>query len=491
MTDRLYLADPYLVDFEARVVRQTRLGDRPAVVLDRTAFYPEGGGQPADRGTLAGVEVVDVQERDGEVLHVLAGPPPSGRVEGLVDRARRLDHMQQHHGQHLLSAAFDRLHGARTTSFHLGGETCAIDLDAPASRLDEPALRAAEAWANQAVWGDLPVTARDFSPEELGRLPLRKEPIKGSRVVVVGDLPEGLGGHHPAGTGVRAQGQADEPAPERAGGMGGRAAPPPSRYPQGQADEPAPERAGGMGGRAAPPPSRYPQAQADEPAPERAGGPGGPYPPSLIDATPCGGTHPRRTGEVGAVAVLGARNWGEGTRVEFLCGARVVRALAQAGGRLAAVGLALRCSPAEASAAAARLAEEAVARRKEAERLLGALAEEVALRLASGAAGPVVARLEPPLSGPARLKATAAALAGRGRVALLGGVDGGRAFLCFARPKGTGPHLGALVGTAAAALGGKGGGAPDLAQGSGPDPERLAAALDLAREALTAPEEPR
>jgi alanyl-tRNA synthetase len=406
VTDRLYLADPYLVGFEARVVRETRLGDRTAVVLDRTAFYPEGGGQPADSGTLAGIAVVDVQERDGEVLHVLAGPPPSGRVEGLVDWARRLDHMQQHHGQHLLSAAFERLHRARTVSFHLGEETCTIDLDVPASRLDEPALRAAEAAANEAVWRDLPVTARDFSPEELERLPLRKEPTKGSRVVVVGELPEGPGGFHP---------------------------------------------------------------------------------PGMIDASPCGGTHPRRTGEVGAVAVLGARKQGEGARVEFICGARVVRALAEAGGRLAAAARALRCAPAEAPQAAARLAEEAAARRKETERLVGALAEEVALRLAAGATGPVVTRLEPPLSGAAGLKAVAAALAARGRVALLGGVDDARAFLCFARPEGPGPHLGGLVRAAAAVLGGKGGGAPDLAQGSGPDPARLDEALDLAREKLAAP----
>lgn len=441
MTDRLYLADPYLVDFEARVLRQTALGGRAAVVLDRTAFYPEGGGQPADRGTLGGIAVVDVQERDGEVLHVLAGPPPSGRVEGSVDRARRLDHMQQHHGQHLLSAAFEHLHGARTVSFHLGGETCAIDLDAPAPRLDEAALRAAEAWANEAVWRDLPVTVRDFSPEELGRLPMRKEPTKGSRVVVVGDLPAGpataVGPGEPHRPGLRAQGQPDEAARER------------------------------------------------------AGGPGRPYLPGTIDASPCGGTHPRRTGEVGAVAVLGARRWGEGTRVEFLCGGRVVRALTEAGGRLAAVGRALRCAPAEAPAAATRLGEEVVALRKQAERLVAALAEEVALRLASGAPGPVAARLEPPLSGAAGLKATAAALAARGIVALLGGVEDGRAFLCFARPEGPGPRLDALMRAAAAVLGGKGGGAPDLAQGSGPDAERLAGALDLAREKLAAPEEPR
>src|SRR5690242_7892354 len=128
MTERLDLADPYLVRFDAEVVAERALGERRAVILSRTAFYPEGGGQPADRGTLRGVSgearVIDVQEVDGEVLHALDGPAPRGRVAGEVDWGRRRDHMQQHHGQHLLSAAFEAGQGARTVSFHLGEELC-------------------------------------------------------------------------------------------------------------------------------------------------------------------------------------------------------------------------------------------------------------------------------------------------------------------------------------------------------------------------------
>ena len=141
MTDRLYLRDPYLTRFSARVVSLADLAGRPAAVLDRSAFYPEGGGQPADRGTLAGAAVVDVQEKDGAVLHVLDRPLSPGEVEGVVDWQRRFDHMQQHHGQHLLSAAFERVLEAQTTSFHLGERTCTIDLDCSISRLDEQARR--------------------------------------------------------------------------------------------------------------------------------------------------------------------------------------------------------------------------------------------------------------------------------------------------------------------------------------------------------------
>src|SRR2546428_1660608 len=237
MTARLSLRAPSLPRFPARLVSLADLDGRPAAVLDRSAFYPEGGGQPADRGTLAGVAVVDVQEKDGAVLHVLDRPLSPGEVEGVVDWRRRFDHMQQHHGQHLLSAAFERVLEAPTTSFHLGERTCTIDLDCSISRLDQGALRSAEAAANDSVWRDLTVVARDFSPEERARLPLRKEPVKGDRVVVV----------------------------------------------QG------------------------------------------------VDASPCGGTHPRRTGEVGCIAILKAQRWGEGkARIEFACGNRVVKLLREA-----------------------------------------------------------------------------------------------------------------------------------------------------------------
>ncbi len=399
MTGRLYLGDAALLDFEAEVLEVREHGGRPAAVLDRTAFYPEGGGQPADRGTLGGVPVVDVQEGDGVVLHVLGGASPAGRVAGHVDGERRRDHVQQHHGQHLLSAAFEARAGARTVSFHLGEEVDTIDLDVPAARLGPAVLREVERAANDLVFRDLPVTARELSAGELARLPLRKAPAKGSRIVVVGDLAAG----------------------------------------------------------------------------------------EIADASPCGGTHPRRTGEVGAVAVLRALRWGEGARVEFVCGGRVVRALAAAGERLAAAAEALRCAPAEVPAAAARVAEDAAARRKEAERLGLALAAAEAERLAAAAPGaaPLRAVVVPPASGAAAYaKAVAAALAARGRVALVGAVEDGRVHLAFARPRGPGPHLGELLRAAAARLGGKGGGAPDAAQGSGPDAAALGAALDAALASL-------
>lgn len=384
-TERLELKDSYLRRFTARVLAVRDEGGRRAVVLDRSAFYPEGGGQPGDRGTLGGAAVADTQERAGEVLHLLAPgatPPAEGaEVECELDWARRFDHLQQHHGQHLLSAAFERTADARTVSFHLGERTCTIDLDCPLARLDAAALRAAEAAANASVWANHPVIARDFGPEERARLPLRKEPVKGDRVVLV----EG------------------------------------------------------------------------------------------VDASPCGGTHPRSTGEVGAIAVLRAQRWGQGqARVEFACGGRALRLLAEAGGLLAQAAEALGCGQAEVGAAAARVAQESLARRKALEAAERELARFEASRLAlAQPGGAVVARLE---RGAAFARSVAQALSGQGRVALVGAVEDGRAHLCFSRPKGPGPALNALLKEALALLGGKGGGSPEHATGSG-DPARLDEAL--------------
>jgi len=127
-TGRLYYTDPYLRRFEAQVIGSE--GNR--VYLDRTAFYPTSGGQPHDSGMLGGVPVRDVVDQDERIAHVLDGPPPEGTVQCEVDWSRRFDHMQQHSGQHLLSAVLIELYKIETVSFHLGAESSTIDVHAPA-----------------------------------------------------------------------------------------------------------------------------------------------------------------------------------------------------------------------------------------------------------------------------------------------------------------------------------------------------------------------
>lgn len=128
MTERLYYHDCYLREFPARVVESLDEGRR--VVLDRTAFYPSSGGQPFDVGTLGGAAVIDVFDEGERLIHVVDAPLPAGEVTGEVDWARRYDHMQQHTGQHLLSAVFEELFGIKTVSFHMGAEVSTIDVEA-------------------------------------------------------------------------------------------------------------------------------------------------------------------------------------------------------------------------------------------------------------------------------------------------------------------------------------------------------------------------
>jgi alanyl-tRNA synthetase len=127
VTERLYYSDSYLKTFTATVLETS--GER--VYLDRTAFYPASGGQPFDTGTLGGVRVLDVADEGDRIAHVLEQPIATGPIAGEIDWARRFDHMQQHTGQHLLSAVFEALAGLATISFHLGRDVSTIDLDAP------------------------------------------------------------------------------------------------------------------------------------------------------------------------------------------------------------------------------------------------------------------------------------------------------------------------------------------------------------------------
>ena len=179
-TERLYYQDSHLIEFEARVVDQTeRVSGWTAVTLDRTAFYPTGGGQPSDTGTLDGARVVEcIDAEDDNVLHVIQGRVPAigATIRGRVDWARRLDHMQQHTGQHILSQALVTLFNAPTRSFRVLEESCEIDVDLenPTNEIIERAV----GLANNVIWEDRPITIKEVTAAEAHELPLRKEPAR-------------------------------------------------------------------------------------------------------------------------------------------------------------------------------------------------------------------------------------------------------------------------------------------------------------------------
>lgn len=174
MTERLYYRDSFLAQFDAHVLSCAPAGDSYRVLLDRTAFYPASGGQPSDTGRLGDALVLDVSEDEsGAILHTTDRALPEGAIHGLIDWPRRFDHMQQHTGQHLLSAIFLELFGYSTVSFHLGREISAIDLAAPGVSSEQ--LSRAEQRVNQIIFEDRPVTIRFGTRDELAASGIRKE----------------------------------------------------------------------------------------------------------------------------------------------------------------------------------------------------------------------------------------------------------------------------------------------------------------------------
>ncbi len=177
MTEKIYYADQYIKEFVATVLEVRPLeGSRWGIVLDRTAFYPEGGGQPCDTGWLDGIPVLAVYEDNGVVVHVAAERPAGQTVKGRLDWGRRFDHMQQHSGEHIVSGVFGDLFGAENVGFHLGADRVYIDVTL-AELTDEQAA-AAEAAANDAVFANLPVLSAMVDGSDLARYPLRKQPAK-------------------------------------------------------------------------------------------------------------------------------------------------------------------------------------------------------------------------------------------------------------------------------------------------------------------------
>ncbi|WP_308528499.1 alanine--tRNA ligase-related protein [uncultured Oscillibacter sp.] len=172
-TEKLYYQDPYLTTFTAKVLTCEPAKTGFLVTLDRTAFYPEGGGQPADHGTLGAAAVTDVHEKDGVIFHTCDAPVETGAaVEGSIDWPRRFDHMQQHSGEHILSGLLCSLYDCDNVGFHLGADTVTIDYNL---ELTWEQVLEAERRANETIWADTPVEITFPSPEALEQLHYRSK----------------------------------------------------------------------------------------------------------------------------------------------------------------------------------------------------------------------------------------------------------------------------------------------------------------------------
>ena len=231
-SDRRYYDDSYTTLFKGDITDVGVHAGRPAVELGVTWFYPESGGQLADLGTIAGSQVLDVQvDEESRVWHVVDTPPSGRSLACEIDWPRRFDHMQQHTGQHILSAAFERLKSAPTISSTLGAEKSVIEVGL--SDVDWRTVEAVEAAANQVLWDDRALVLHWTDAEGIAKFPLRKAPKVTGRIRVV-EVPE-------------------------------------------------------------------------------------------WDWSACGGTHTRRTGEVGAIKIIGWEKLRGNVRFTFLCGARALR----------------------------------------------------------------------------------------------------------------------------------------------------------------------
>ncbi len=377
-TDRLYYTDAYLREFNAQVA----MIEGAKVYLDRTAFYPTSGGQPFDVGEIGGSRVADVIDEDDRIAHVLTAAPSfavGDTVKCRIDWRRRHDHMQQHTGQHLLSAVFADLFGHATVSVHFGDATATLDLDA--DMLGAQSVQKAERRANEVVFENRPV-AVTFEDARTAQ-GLRKPSDRDGALRIVGI--EG------------------------------------------------------------------------------------------VDRSACGGTHVRGTGEIGPVVIRKVEKYKKGVRVEFICG---WRALDRARADFAALqGMAAQLTAGidELPAlVAARLESERTAdseRKKLAEQLAVFQVRELRAATAPGADGIVRIAEQAETMDALRLRAQAASLESR---TVYFGAAGSPPALVFAASEDSGVNAGAVLKPALAAVGGRGGGSPRVAQGTVPDATALA-----------------
>lgn len=394
-TERLYYTDSHLMDFEASVVDVTeRVSGWSGVMLDRTAFYPTGGGQPSDTGLLGRARVLECIDQEEGVLHVVQGRAPEvgSRVTCHVDWPRRLDHIQQHTGQHILSQAFVALFQAETRSFRMMEQVSEIDvaLDEPSSERIERAV----ALSNSIIWEDRPVNVRQVTEEEAASLPLRKDSARMGELRII----------------------------------------------------------------------------------EIEG----------FDLSPCGGTHARRTGEVGIIAV---RSWERAkglTRIEFVAGGRALADYTRANTTARSVAGQFSVGRDEAPVSVSRLIEE----NKQLQRRVRAL-EEVAARVeadelmneASAREEDGVCIITHIFEGRdlESLRRLAQVLIKHPRtIALLGSHDGKDARIVFARSQDAPGDMNFLMREACTMLNGRGGGRADLAQGGGSNVAMLATTVEAA-----------
>jgi alanyl-tRNA synthetase len=400
-TRRLYYDDSFQDSFHAQVLSCEPLaeaedggfGPRWSVVLDQTLLYPTSGGQPNDLGKLGDANVVDVLDRDDRIVHVVDRPVTVGHKDGCIDWPRRFDHMQQHTGQHLLSAVFQERFGLATVSFRLGETVSTIDLRGPEP--SQAVLEGAARAANAVIFEDRDITVRYGTAEEFAARGVRKEVDR---------------------TGILR-------------------------------------------------------------AIEIAG----------IDLQPCGGTHLRRTGQLGLVLLRGSAKIRRDWRVEFVCGGRAEAAARREAELVTQLSAQLKCAPHDLARSVERLLRERELAAKRVKALLEKVAEsDAAVLLAASVANDhgtrVIARVLESAEAD-YLSYLATALVKEENVQVLF-ADGETGIVLFAQTPGKSGDMNALLKQVFEQFSGRGGGTRDFARGHLTEAADSGKAIDLAQTLL-------
>ena len=397
MTERLYYTDSMLREFEAHVLSVSAdAGGRPALLLDRSAFYPTSGGQVSDTGwielsdademTRLRICEVTEDEQSGDVFHIIEGGPPGWQagaaVRGTIDAERRRDHMQQHSGQHVLSAAFERLFGFATVSFHMGDESCTIDLAADSVSLKQ--LQAAQRLANEIIAEDRPVEIRFATPEEARKMGVRKIPPAEREKLRLIDIRE-------------------------------------------------------------------------------------------FDLNACGGTHVRSTGQIGGILLRKTEKVKQGTRVEFLCGLRAAATARRDFETLTEAAALFSTHIWEVPQQVRKSLDEIKSAQKAQHRLLEEVAELLAKELLQSATERADQKIVVKYFADrdiSFIKMLAQKVTKAGQVVAFLACGGAQPSLVFAQTPGLANDMGSLMKQTVQAMGTRGGGNRDMAQGGAPDGNR-------------------
>ncbi|MFP4081685.1 MAG: alanyl-tRNA editing protein [Candidatus Aminicenantes bacterium] len=387
-TKRIYLEDPYRLEFEARVIEKLIYEQKPALVLDQTCFYPRSGGQPDDRGQIDGVEVLQVQEDNGRLLHLLSSDISSNKVKGRIDWQRRFDHMQQHCGQHILSQSFHKLHQAKTLSFHLGETSSTVEIDL--RRIKDQDVEKVERRANEIVFEDREIKSYFVPEEKIKEIPLRKPPQKKGIIRVV----------------------------------------------------------------------------------EISG----------YDYTACGGTHPRRTGEVGLIKILAQEKIRGNIRFEFVCGKRALEDYTWKHRTLHQLSNRFTVHEREVIDSVEKLLSELKSQKKKANKMRKKLIQNEARDAVQKAERKIIKQVFTDRSRD-QVRFLALSIIKKGDFVVLYGVRSEeRIELILARSESMGMDLRELVPELCSLVKGKGGGSPSLVEIAGDRAENLSSALDKAYE---------